>query len=212
MGIMETEKTNPTPTRKNAGRQIVKPIRDKKIIQRVKDAMRAEGDFRFLALFVFGINTGMRISDLLALRWEDVYTKEKFQTRIVLVEKKTGKRQEIPLGKTVIDVLKEYKAHTTPEGFLFPTKRNPRYKKPDKALSFQYVYRILNYYIRERAGFTEPVGCHTLRKTFGYQAYLAGWDLYRIQECLNHSSPSITRRYIELSQDDKDQVFVSLNL
>ena len=209
---MKTEKTNPTPTKKNAGRQNVKPIRDKKVIQRVKDAMRAEEDYKFLALFVMGINTGLRISDLLALRWEDVYSKSKFLPRIVLVEKKTGKRQEIPLGKTVIDVLKEYKAHTTPEGFLFPTERNPRFKNLTKAMSFQFVYRMLNYYIRERAGFTEAVGCHTLRKTFGYQAYLAGWDLYRIQECLNHSSPAITRRYIDLSQDDKDQVFVSLNL
>jgi len=197
---------------KHLGRQNVKPIRDKKIIQRVKDAMRAEEDYKFLTLFVLGINTGLRISDLLGLRWEDVYSKGKLHSRIVLVEKKTGKRQEIPLGKTVIDVLKEYKANATPEGFLFPTKRNPRYKKPDKALSFQYVYRRLNYYLQVRAGFTEPVGCHTLRKTFGYQAYLAGWDLYRIQECLNHSSPAITRRYIDLSQDDKDQVFVSLNL
>ena len=197
---------------KSIGRQNVKPIRDKKIIQRVKDAMIAEGDFKFLALFVLGINTGLRISDLLPLRWEDVFSKSKFLPRIVLVEQKTGKRQEIPLGKTVIDVLKEYKANTTPEGYLFPTEKNPKNGELDKAMSFQYVYRILNYYIRERAGFTEAVGCHTLRKTFGYQAYLAGWDLYRIQECLNHSSPAITRRYIDLSQDDKDQVFVSLNL
>ena len=159
---------------KHLGRQNVKPIRDKKIIQRVKDAMRAGGDYKFLALFVMGINSGLRISDLLALRWEDVYSKGKFHSRIVLVEKKTSKRQEIPLGKSVIDVLKEYKAHTTPEGYLFPTEKNPKNGDLSKAMSFQYVHRILNYYIRERAGFTEPVGCHTLRKTFGYQAYLAG--------------------------------------
>ena len=197
---------------KSLGRQNVKPIRDKKVIQRVKDAMRAVGDYKFLALFVMGINTGLRISDLLALKWEDVFSKGKFHSRIVLVEQKTGKRQEIPLGKSVIDVLKEYKAHTTPEGFLFPTEKNPKGGELDRAMTYQYVHRMLNYYIRERAGFMEAVGCHTLRKTFGYQAYLAGWDLYRIQECLNHSSPAITRRYIDLSQDDKDQVFVSLNL
>jgi len=197
---------------KHSGRQNVKPIRDKKVIQRVKDAMRAGGDYKFLALFVMGINSGLRISDLLGLMWEDVYSKGKFHSRIVLVEQKTGKRQEIPLGKTVIDVLKLYMANTTPKGFLFPTEKNPKSGELDKALSYQYVHRMLNYYICERAGFTEPVGCHTLRKTFGYQAYLAGWDLYRIQECLNHSSPAITRRYIDLSQDDKDQVFVSLNL
>ena len=197
---------------KHSGRQSVKPIRDKKIIQRVKDAMRAVGDYKFLALFVLGINTGLRISDLLRLRWEDIFSKGKFHSRIILVEQKTGKRQEIPLGKTVVDVLKEYKAHTKAEGYLFPTEKNPKIGELDRAMTYQYVHRRLNYYIRERAGFTEAVGCHTLRKTFGYQAYLAGWDLYRIQECLNHSSPAITRRYIDLSQDDKDQVYASLNL
>jgi integrase len=197
---------------KTQGRQNVKPIRDKKIIQRVKDAMRAEEDYKFLALFVLGINTGLRISDLLRLKWDDVYVKGKFLSRIVIKEKKTGKPNEIPLGKTIIDILKEYKAHTTTEGYLFPTEKNPKRGELDKAMSYQYVYRRLNYYIRERAGFTEAVGCHTLRKTFGYQAYIAGWDIYRIQECLNHSSPSITRRYIDLSQDDKDQVYASLNL
>ena len=74
------------------GRQIVKPIRNKKIIQRVKDAMKAEQDYKLLTLFVLGINTGLSISDLLNLHWEDVLSGKKLNSRIILTEQKTGKR------------------------------------------------------------------------------------------------------------------------
>ncbi|HRW94011.1 MAG TPA: tyrosine-type recombinase/integrase [Thermotogota bacterium] len=187
------------------GRQVVKPIRDKKVIQRVKEAMMADENYKFLALFVLGISTGLRIGDLLALRWEDLVVGSKMKTRLVVTEHKTGKRQEIPLTKNVLQALRRYREECKEEGYVFASYLG-------KPMSYQYVHRVLNHYIRERAGFQEAVGAHTLRKTFGYQAYCAGWDLYRIQECLNHSHPAVTRRYIDLSQDDKDQVYASLNL
>jgi len=62
------------------------------------------------------------------------------------------------------------------------------------------------------AGIKEPVGTHTMRKTFGYHAYKKGLDLAVIQKLLNHSSPSITLAYIGITQEDQDNVYMSLNL
>ena len=61
-------------------------------------------------------------------------------------------------------------------------------------------------------GVTDPIGTHTLRKTFGYHAYKAGTDLAIIQQMVNHSSPAVTPRYLGISRDDRDAVYLSLNL
>ncbi len=195
-----------------SGRNTVKPIRDRKIIQRVKDAFLADKKYKYYALFTLGINTGLRISDILALKWEDIInSRGKITDRIILIEKKTRKRTEIPLNKTVQAAISLYYQHTNPQVYVFSAE-NDRINEKEKPVSRQYVYKILRKYIGERAGFTEAIGTHTMRKTFGYQAYVDGWDIYRIQECLNHSSPSITRRYIDLSQEDKDSVYLKIDL
>lgn len=195
-----------------SGRNTVKPIRDRKIIQRVKDALLADKKYKYYALFTLGINTGLRISDILALKWEDIInSRGKITDRIILIEKKTRKRAEIPLNKTVQAAISVYYQHTNPQVYVFSAE-NDRINEKEKPVSRQYVYKILREYIGERAGFTEAIGTHTMRKTFGYQAYVDGWDIYRIQECLNHSSPSITRRYIDLSQEDKDSVYLKIDL
>ncbi|QTA37687.1 tyrosine-type recombinase/integrase [Thermosipho ferrireducens] len=195
-----------------AGRKVVKPIRDKKIIEKVKKEILKDKNYKLYALFVVGINTGLRITDLLHLKWENVINDGKLLDRIVLFESKTGKRQEIPLNNSSKKALKLFASHTITKGYIFKAEKDNRTKSNGKPLSYVYVHKMLNYYIKKRAGYQEPVGAHTLRKTFGYQAYIAGWDIYKIQMCLNHSSPSITRRYIDLSQDDKDKVYLSLEL
>ncbi|PSR19930.1 MAG: site-specific integrase, partial [Sulfobacillus acidophilus] len=61
-------------------------------------------------------------------------------------------------------------------------------------------------------GLTDPIGTHTLRKTFGYFAYTSGVDLAIIQQILNHSSPGTTLAYIGIRREDRDKVYLGLNL
>lgn len=61
-------------------------------------------------------------------------------------------------------------------------------------------------------GITDQIGTHTLRKTFGYWVYKEGKDITLIQKLLNHASPSITLAYIGITQDELDDVYLSLNL
>jgi len=72
------------------------------------------------------------------------------------------------------------------------------------------AYRIIND-VAELMGI-EEIGTHTLRKTFAYHFYQKTQDIYTLMELLNHSAPSVTRRYIGLAQDDMDKKIENFSL
>jgi len=189
--------------------EFVQPIRDKKKIQQVKAILKGQS-YRNYALFTLGVNSGLRVSDLLSLKVSHVLDeKGRIKDRITLREKKTGKVKDFPVGETAKKALKEYLGDTKnldKEGFLFPSR-----KRGNGPISRVQAYRILNEAAR-LAGLEERIGTHTLRKTFGYHAYKMGLDLSVIQKLMNHSSPAVTLAYIGITQDDLDNVYMSLNL
>jgi integrase len=188
--------------------EYVQPIRDKKKIQQVKAILKGQ-NCRDYALFTLGINSGLRVSDLLSLKVSDVLDdKGKIKDRITLREKKTGKVKDFPVGETAKKALREYlgEKNLNKEDYLFPSR-----KKGNGPITRIQAYRILNKAAR-LAGIEERIGTHTLRKTFGYHAYKMGLDLSVIQKLLNHSSPAVTLAYIGITQDDLDNVYMSLNL
>jgi len=164
---------------------------------------------RDFCLFTIGINSGLRIGDLLKLTIADVIDgKGKPKDRITLREQKTGKAKDFPMGSTTIKALKEYLDSRADLGHniaLFPSR------KGGTPISRVQAYRILSEAARA-VGITEDVGTHTLRKTFGYHAYKQGIDVTRIQKLLNHSAPSVTLAYIGITREELDNVYLSLNL
>lgn len=188
--------------------EFVQPIREKEQIDLIKKILKSS-NLRDYCLFTLGINSGLRISDLLNLSVSAILDdKGKIKDRIILREQKTGKSKDFPLGATSRKALKEYLAtrvDLSPEQPLFPSK------KGGKPITRQQAYRILNGASRA-VGIKEEIGTHTLRKTFGYHAYLQGVDITRIQKLLNHSAPSITLAYIGITRDELDNVYMTLNL
>lgn len=181
--------------------ELVEPIRSKKQIDAMKRYLKA-GNIRDYLLFVLGINSGLRISDLRSLKVEDVKGSE----RISLREQKTGKIKDFPLSDTCQKAVKEYLQSTKLEtGFLFSSR------KGGGPISRVQAYRILNQAARA-IGIKEQIGTHTLRKTFGYWAYQSGVDVTRIQKLLNHSAPSVTLAYIGITKEELDDVYINLNL
>ena len=73
------------------------------------------------------------------------------------------------------------------------------------------AYEILNT-AAKLIGIPDKIGCHTLRKTFGYHARMRGTHIEKLQKIFNHSAPSITMRYIGITQDELDNIFHTLNL
>lgn len=186
--------------------EFVQPIRDKKQIDAIKKVLKA-GNIRNYALFTLGINSGLRISDLLKLTVAEVIDeKGKVKDRISIREKKTGKAKDFPLGKTAKRALSEHLLTWVhkPDDYLFQSKKGG-------ALTRQQAYNIINDTARA-VGIQEKIGTHTLRKTFGYHAYQNGTDITRIQKLLNHSAPSVTLAYIGITQEELDDVYLTLEL
>lgn len=74
----------------------------------------------------------------------------------------------------------------------------------------QHITRFRAYVILNIAGQKcglEEIGTHTLRKTFGYHYYQQTRDIATLQELFNHSSPSITLKYIGINQDILDNAY-----
>jgi integrase len=170
---------------------LVQPIRDRAKIEQVKAVLLKQSPRDHL-LFVLGINTGLRISDILKLRVGDVQN-----SHIVIKEQKTGKVNRFLVNQKLRKALDEHTRDLADEEYLFPSRKGGR------PILRGQAYRILNT-AAEAVGLTE-IGTHTLRKTFGYHHYRRFKDVALLQEILNHSSPSVTLRYIGINQDLLDQ-------
>ncbi len=186
----------------------VEPIRFKDQIDAIKKILAAQ-NLRDAAWFTVGINTGLRIGDLLNLTVGDVRSsKTKWQDRIVVVEQKTGKRKDFPLSDSAKKALTVYLA-TRPDAQsgdpLFPSRKHGHPLRRGQA--WQILHDAAHL-----AGVTDPIGSHSLRKTFGYWAFHNGIDLAVIQDLLNHSSPGTTLAYIGIRREDRDAVYLGLNL
>ncbi len=186
--------------------EFVQPIRDLKKIDTIKKLLKQQ-NLRDYCLFVLGINSGLRISDLLKLRISDVSEKGKIKDRIRLREKKTNKFKDFPLSNSTKSALKEYlKTREYNENEpLFISRKNKGF------LLRQQAYKIIND-VAKSVGIKGKIGTHTLRKTFGYHAYNNGYDITLIQKLFNHSTPSVTLRYIGITQDEMDDVYLNLDL
>ncbi len=190
--------------------EYVEPIRDRKKIDDIKKILKAT-NLRDYCLFTLGINSGLRICDLLNLKIKDVMDKKrKIKDRITIREQKTGKIKNFPIADTVKKVLMEYliTRNFSLDEPLFLSRKE---KGGKQTIGRQQAYRIINKIVR-MVGLKEGYGTHTLRKTFGYHAYQSGVDISILQKLFNHSAPCVTLAYIGITQDDLDDVYLNLNL
>jgi integrase len=88
------------------GMNFVEPIRDQRKVAQIKNVLKGAGRFRDLLLFVVGINTALRISDLLKLQSRDFFTSEgDLKPRFWLKESKRGKRREVEVNDSMREAL-----------------------------------------------------------------------------------------------------------
>jgi integrase len=189
----------------------VQPIKDEKKITAMRKILYAQ-NLRDYAWFTLGINSGLRISDILNLTFNDVLNKDKVKTTIELHEKKTGKLKAFPLGKKTIDALKEYihscGAYELEQPLFYSKKTKDGAKAP---ISRQHAHYVISE-CAKAVGIEESIGTHTLRKTFGYMAYKKGIDITRIQKLLNHDSPATTLSYIGITKEELDEIYINMEL
>lgn len=154
-------------------------------------------------MFSLGINTGLRISDILNLKAADIRGK----THICITEQKTGKLKRFKVNNDLGVELEDYISDMPDDEYLFKSNR----KGINQPISRVQAYRILNDAARA-IGIRGEIGTHTLRKTFGYFFYQKTKDVALLQDLFNHSSPSVTLRYIGLNQDMMDDAMEGFSL
>ena len=180
----------------------VQPIREKKKIAIMKTLLK-EKDEKYYLMFRIGINVGLRVSDVISLKTGDIRAK----THVTIVEKKTGKTKRflIPssLQKEIADFIKAHNLED--EDFLIRSR-----KGDNQPITRIQAYRVLNETAKQIG--LDEVGTHTMRKTFGYHHYQTNKDIAILQEIFNHSAPSITLRYIGITDDMKDQSLKGFDL
>lgn len=182
----------------------VEPVRDKKKILAIKKNLKEEGNPRNYLLFVMGINTALRISDLLSLKVKDVIdSKGNIKDYLHIKEKKTGRQAKIYLNQTVKEALNYFLDQSRgidPDNYLFKSERSNR------PLDRIRVWSLIQKWTSEVGLESERYGTHSLRKTWGYQARMQGVSIEQISEKLGHKSVTVTKRYIGINQEEINQL------
>lgn len=191
------------------------PIRTRHELEKLKGYYsNTKPNARNALLIEMGLNTALRISDILDMKWDMVYDFEnkKYKSHISIAEKKTGKRTQIYINSNIKKSLHKYNEelknlgkHITPDSYLFcHTNKNI-------PISRVQAFRI----IKDAAGqcdLSGVISCHSLRKTFGYHAWKQGAPLAVLVNIYNHSSYDVTKRYLGIEQDDKDSIYRNIQL
>ncbi len=144
-------------------------------------------DEKFRPALMLAVNTGMRYSEMQYLKWENV----DFQRgMITLRDTKNGETRQVPMNRTVHDILSVL-PHNNAEAYVFCKKDgNP------------YNFRSPFLRARKNAGI-KNFRFHDLRHTAASYLVMKGVDLNTVREILGHKTLEMTLRYSHLSPEHK---------
>lgn len=186
------------------------PLKELEQIQTLKLYFLERGEIRNYALIVMGLNTSLRISDILNLQWHDVYNYRtgEYRNHLSVVEKKTQKNNTVAINSAIIEALELLRKNDLPSpgAYIFMSQ-----KGENRPITRNRAFTIIKS-AANTLGFEDNISCHSLRKTFGYQAWKQGVPPALLMSIYNHSSYEITKRYLGISQDERDQVFLKIML
>lgn len=189
--------------------EYVYPIRDSEqvheIERRLEERKDTEKGWRQYMLFELGIYTGLRISDLARLKVDDLRGRDVLSMK----EMKTKKITNLPLSKKIKRIIRNELKDLPGDQYVFlsphktkPTKNNPeRQEGQPRPIDRRTAYNYVNDISRE-IGIDFKIGCHTLRKTFGYHFYKKTGKIGLLTIWFNHSKEEITKRYIGIDLDE----------
>ncbi len=153
---------------------------------------------RDVFLFLIGINSGLRMSDIVKLKKKDVISSKNPR----IVEQKTGKKRILYLS-SLQELIQDYTKDLKPEDYLFPSTKGGHLEVNTVYQMFQKVAALLD---------RDDIGTHTLRKTFGYHYYKKTKDVATLMEIFGHSSEKITKRYIGINEDEISETLLNFRL
>lgn len=169
---------------------------------------------RMFLMWMAGINLGLRISDLLELRVGDLRQSAYTFLPKKQAHKKAARKITIPIPPALRKAVRiRCEGMDDSEWLLQSMRHTPGGNR--QAISRQQAHNDIHE-IARICGITQRVGCHTMRKTFGYHYYQKTKDVALLQEWFYHSSPATTLIYIGVSLDNfkemvKDSPFADMD-
>ena len=156
-------------------------------------------NYKISLLIALGCFTGLRISDILSLRWKQILGTSEF----TITEKKTGKQRTIRLNPQLQQHIRECYEYIKPLGINAPILVSQK----GTVFTIQRINVILKEVKKKYRLHIGNFSCHSLRKTFGRQVYNMNSEnselaLVKLMELFNHSSVAITKRYLGLRQEE----------
>jgi len=189
----------------------VYPIRKLDQIARIKRNLKTEKTAVWYALFVIGINTNLRVSDLLGLKWANVWIDGTTTLRdhIELTEQKTGKKRRIKLTKPIAEALAYLLENIREPEAGDNIIRNPLTRKP---YSREHISRTLAKQAKA-VGIQDSLGIHGLRATWGFHAVISFHQpITLIQHGFNHSNQKQTMNYLGITDEQMTEVYETVVL
>ena len=182
----------------------VEPIRFLADVKRIKNLLVNHP--RNLALFTLGINTPLRVSDLLRLTYAQVGGLSPGDP-LIIREKRTGRRLKISLNSICHEAIVNLEANRpggsraqSRDKYLFASRRG-------EILLPSSVHRLVKSWCKA-VGLEGNYGGNSLRKTWGYHQFATfGTDLSRLMAYFNHATRRQTLDYLCLTPEDHKSLF-----
>jgi integrase len=172
--------------------------------------LERDGEYKFCLLIVTGVFTGLRISDLLQLKFSQ-FTGTDF---LNITEKKTKKERRIKINSDLKDIIERVKPKMNivdNENFIFINKYGT--KPIDKSyvnVKLKQLFKKYDIYLES------TVSSHVFRKTLGNRALklnnYSNESIILLMELFNHSSPVTTKRYLGVRNSEIESIYDSLKL
>ncbi|MCC4478084.1 site-specific integrase [Limosilactobacillus reuteri] len=187
-------------------KQLVLPIKDSNILHEVQDTLL--NNFRYgrrnYTIFQVGKATLLRVSDVLALRRNEIFNDDgTIKKNAYIRDKKTDKPNTLylkPVNQDLIDYLQWLNENKIQSDWLFPS-----IKHPDRHITEKQYYKVMAK-TGDLLGINY-LGTHTMRKTGAYRVYTqTHYNIGLVMSLLNHSSEAMTLKYLGLDQVSREQM------
>lgn len=191
-----------------------RPLDTTEILQ-ISEQFDGTYEVRNRSLFMLGVSVGGRISELLALRIDDVWQNGQ-PVSDLLFQKRVVKGKEtariVPVNADGQEAIRELiQWHIQYYGYLDPTRPLFMSRQGGGALSRSHAHRILEAAFR-KAGLNGKLATHSLRKTFAQRCYDACGDIHQVSELLGHKNVETTKRYIGISYTKLQETVAAIEL
>lgn len=175
----------------------------------LSDRLKRDGHLRDYMLITVGCYFGLRISDLLSIRWCDVIDKDE----LIIKESKTRKPRRITINEKVKEAI-DFCSNELMSKDSFKEDAYIFVNRWGGQLTISYINKRLKVLFKKYNVRVQNPSSHTLRKTFGKRIYemdgQSERSLIYLSDIFAHSSTAITRSYIGITQEQIKDVYLNL--